>query len=85
MSDDYRPRVTKYLVCWPDKRIGGFEREDVLLIAIAENRSLGEAQVFRLECTLPTIYYPIDISEVRFPPSNSEAVTQELETQSLQP
>jgi hypothetical protein len=39
-----RPKVTKYLVMWPDKKIGGFEREDVLMIALAENRSMGEAQ-----------------------------------------
>jgi hypothetical protein len=60
-----RPKVTRYLVMWPDKKIGGFEREDVLMIALAENRSMGEAQVFKLTCTLPTIYEPIASEEVR--------------------
>lgn len=62
-----RPRVTEYLVLWPNKKMGGFEHEDVLLCALAENRREGEAQIFKLTCTLPTIYEPIDEREVMFP------------------
>jgi hypothetical protein len=65
MTTEYRPRCDKYMVLWPDKRMGGFEHEDVLMCAIAENRSMGEAQIFKLTCALPTIYEPIDASEVR--------------------
>lgn len=65
MNEAYKPKITTYLVLWPDKKIGGFEREDVLCIAIAENRSLGEAQIFKLACTVPTIYEPISYDEVR--------------------
>jgi hypothetical protein len=65
MAADYRPKVTKYMVLWSNKTLGAFEREDVLCCALAENRSMGEAQVFKLTCTLPTIYEPIPVEEVR--------------------
>lgn len=79
MSSDYRPKVTAYLVLWPNGRLGGFENEDVLCCAIAENRAKDTAQIFKLVCTLPTIYEPISHAEVReaaWPTSHADEVIQ---------
>lgn len=63
--NDYRPKATKYLVRWPDGKVGGFENEDVLCCAIAENYAKETAEIFKLTCTLPTIYEPISLEAVR--------------------
>ena len=62
---EYRPKVTKYLVAWPEGGIGAFEREDVLCCAVAENGAKDTAKIFTLTCTLPTIYDPISLEAVR--------------------
>lgn len=67
MSEQYRPRATTYLVHWSSGKMGGFDREDVLLCAIAENRqtSIGDpVTIWKLCCTMPTIYEPITVEEL---------------------
>ena len=62
--ESYRPRATKYLVRWPNNMVGGFEREDILVIATKENRA-EPVSIWKLTCTLPTIYEPTTLGEVR--------------------
>jgi hypothetical protein len=49
--------------------MGGFDSVDILLIAIVENRntSIGvPLTIWKLACTFPLIYEPIEERELRF-------------------
>jgi hypothetical protein len=61
------PKAPLYLVSWPCGTVGGFVREDILLITIAENRSDGAPLgIWKLNNAGWSITYePITVEELR--------------------